>query len=415
MKNTIFHIDVNSAFLSWEAVHRLNNGSSLDIRTIPSAIGGDPEKRRGIVLAKSYVAKSYGIKTAETLYTALQKCPHLMIVPPRYSLYTKMSNSLFDLISEYTDRIERYSIDEIFVDVCDAFTKHTNPLDLADEIRNRIFKELGFTVSIGVSTNKVLAKMATDLRKPNFTNTLYKNELYKIWILPVNKLFMVGNQTTKKLNQIGIFTIGELAKTDKSILKRILKSHGELIWNYANGIDNSKVNSKREMVKGLGNSTTIQFDIDNRIEANMVLLALCENVGKRLRDNNYFIQVISVSIKFNDFFKKRKQKKLWTPTNSTNIIYEESLKLLDEIWTGEPIRHIGVRTSDITTNAKYQITLFDTKDFEIERNLDNAIDSIRNKYGKNSICRACFINSKFKSMQGGVGEDGDFMMMNSHL
>ncbi len=415
MEKYIFHIDANSAYLSWEAVERLKNGSKLDLRTVPSIVGGDPEKRRGIVLARSYIAKEFGVKTAETLYQALQKCPNLIIVPPRYDVYTKYSNQLIDLLNNYTNLIERYSIDEVFVNVEGALTKHTDPIALADEIRLRIKKELGFTVSIGVSTNKLLAKMATDLRKPNFTNTLFQDELEKMWVLPVNKLFMCGTRTTPKLNKIGIETIGDLAHSDKNIIKNILKSHGELIWNYANGIDFSEVHIERPMAKGLGNSTTISHDVNDRIEANMILLGLCEFVSKRLRDNKYYCQVIGVHIKFSDFISKSTQKKLYIQTNSTNIIYNEALKLLDNIWTGNSIRQIGIRTSDITTDSRYQYNMFDTRDYKKEKDLDNAIDKMRNKYGNKSISRACFINSIYKPMIGGVGEEGDFMMMNSQL
>lgn len=415
LKGYVFHIDANSAYLSWEAAERIKEGWLIDLRKFPSAIGGDPKKRKGIILAKSYPAKEYNIQTGETVYSALQKCPKLLLLPPRYDVYTKYSNQLVGLLNDYTNLIERYSIDEVFVNVTGALTKHTDPILLADEIRNRIENELGFTVSIGVSTNKLLAKMATDLRKPNFTNTLFKDELEKMWELPVNKLFMCGSRTTPKLNKIGIETIGDLAHSDKNLIKKLLKSHGELIWNYANGIDYSEVHTSRPMAKGMGNSTTISHDVGDRIEANMILLALCEFVSKRLRDSNCYCQLVSVHVKYNDFISKSTQRKLYIQTNSTNIIYSEALKLLDSIWTGTPIRQIGIRTSEITTDSRYQYNMFDTRDYKREKDLDNAIDRMRNKYGNNTISRACFVNSDYKPMIGGVGEDGDFMMMNSHL
>lgn len=300
---TIMHIDVNSAYLSWESVYRLQQGDSLDLRTIPSAVGGDPVSRHGIVLAKSIPAKKYKIKTGESIFSALQKCPNLVIIPPRYDLYLQCSNSLIKLLEEYSPAIQRYSVDECFLDYTNMECHFGSPLSAAYEIKERIKKELGFTVNIGISTNKLLAKMASDFTKPDKIHTLYPHEIReKMWSLPVENLFMVGRATAPKLHRLGIYTIGELAKSDPKFLYQHLKSHGILVWNFANGIEDSPVSKEKSTpVKGIGNSPTIAFDVTDRRTAHLILLSLVETVAMRLRSEECCAKLISVSIKTNEF------------------------------------------------------------------------------------------------------------------
>lgn len=284
MKNIIFHIDVNSAFLSWEAVYRLyHKGGNLDLREVPSAVGGDVSLRHGIILAKSIPAKDCGIKTGETILEAKRKCPNLVLVPPNYSLYEQCSAAFMDILREFSDVVEQYSIDESFVDMTTACHLFGTPEEAAEQMKNRIRDELGFTVNVGVSSNKLLAKMASDFRKPDRVHTLYPEEIrQKMWPLPVSELFFVGRATTKKLFSMGIKTIGELAAADPAWLKSVLKKHGEVIWGFANGVDLSPVLDAPAPNKGYGNSTTLPRDVTSREEADRALLALSETVATRL-------------------------------------------------------------------------------------------------------------------------------------
>jgi len=416
MSKIIFHIDVNSAYLSWEAVYRLQHGETLDLRTIPSAVGGDPVKRHGIILAKSHAAKPYKIQTGESLMAAFQKCPHLIVVPPHYDLYLRSSNALMDLIGEYSGHIQRYSIDECFVDFTDMVQLFGDPILTAHVIRERIKKELGFTVSIGISNNKLLAKVASDIQKPDAVTTLFPEEIpSKMWPLPVGDLFMVGRATVPKLNFLGIESIGDLANYDLEILKNTLKSQGVLIWNYANGIEDSNVKkSNRLAIKSIGNSSTIPYDIDNLKEAHLMILSLCEMVGMRLRDSQYLARLVSVSYKTDTFITFGHQRKFEVPTDHTLEIYHYARALFDELWDGTPIRHLGVRVSEFCENDFVQMHFFDEYSKHRNSKLDNVIDELRARFEPKSIMRGCFVGSGIKPLTGGVGED-DFPLMSSVL
>lgn len=416
MSRIIFHIDVNSAYLSWEAVYRLQHGEALDLRTIPSAVGGDPVKRHGIILAKSLPAKPYKIQTGESLMAAFQKCPHLTVVPPRYELYLKSSNALIELISDYSAHIQRYSIDECFVDFTDMVMLYGDPVETAHVIRKRIKKELGFTVSIGISSNKLLAKIASDLKKPDAVTTLFPEEIpSKMWPLPVEELFMVGRATAPKLHFLGIETIGDLANYDLEVLKGSLKSQGVLIWNYANGREDSQVKkSNRLAIKSIGNSSTIPFDIDNRKEAHLMLLSLSEMVGMRLRDSQYLARLVSVSFKTHLFNSSGHQRKFEIPTDHTSEIYRVACELFDELWDGTPLRHLGVRVSEFCENDFIQLHLFDSSTDERKQRLDRVIDELRGRFDPKVIMRGAFVGSGIKPLTGGVGED-DFPLMSSIL
>ncbi|RBP65266.1 DNA polymerase-4 [Alkalibaculum bacchi] len=416
MRNrNIFHIDANSAYLSWEATWRLQHGESLDLRDVPSVVGGDPKSRHGIILAKSIPAKKYGIKTGETLYSARQKCPDLLIVPPNYELYMKCSNGMFDLLKEYSHLVQRYSVDECFLDYTESEKLFGSPLKTAYKIKNRIQEELGFTVNIGISHNKLLSKMASELEKPNKVHTLFSDEIAsKMWTLPVDDLFMVGNKTLPKLKRIGISTIGDLAKANLSHMKSYLKSHGVLIWNYANGIDESPVREEDMVQKGVGNSTTIAFDVTNQREAHLILLSLTETVSMRLRKKKSLARVVSVSIKDKDFAYYSHQCALCAPTDSTNVLFKYVKKLFNEAWKGEPIRHLGVRLTELCSREFYQISIFDEKSLDKYRRIDETVDCLRRQYGKKSVIRGSFLHSGLKPIAGGVGEE-EYKMMSSHL
>lgn len=410
------HIDVNSAFLSWQAVYNLQHGDILDLREVPSAVGGSQADRRGIILAKSIPAKKYGVETGEVIWEARRKCPNLIIVPPNYDIYMKCSNALYEMVKEYSPVIQRFSIDEMFLDYTGLEPHFGDPVSAAHNIKDRIYKELGFTVNVGIGTNKLTAKVAGDLKKPNMVHTLYPNEIpSKMWPLPVRDLFMVGSRTEKKLAELSIYTIGDLAKADIKLLQYKLKSHGHLIWCYSNGIDDSPVHAGYYLqMKGIGNSTTIKFDVDNCSTAYKVLLSLTESVANRLRAAHLCCRVVSVEIRTSDLNSYSHQMKIFNATNITTEIYSAVKTLFEEGWKGEMIRHLGVRLSDLCSDEYMQASVFDSISIDKKHALDAAIDKIRNKYGNKSIMRAVFSDFEFSPMTGGAGAE-DYPVMSSIL
>ncbi len=390
MDKVIFHIDVNNAFLSWESVHRLSNGEELDLRSIASAVAGDKSKRHGIILAKSNLAKQCGVKTGEPIVDALKKCPNLTLVPPSHGLYHQYSEAFIRILMDYSPCVEKSSIDEAFCDMTGMEALFGTPLEAAEKIRTRIREELKFTVNIGISSNKLLAKMASDFKKPDMVHTLFPWEIQeKMWGLPVGELFFVGGSTVNKLNTLGIRTIGELAATDVEILKAHLKKHGEVIHSFANGIDASVISQEEVKNKGYGNSTTISFDVEEESTAKMILLTLAESVGARLRKDNMMANVISVSIVDSMFRHTSHQMTLLSPTQSTDEIHKAACSLFDELWDQSPIRNLGLQTSKVVADdSERQMNLFSFGTDEKKAKLDEAIDRIRNRYGTASIQRA---------------------------
>lgn len=389
MERIIFHIDVNNAFLSWTAVDMLKSGSKLDIRTIPAVIGGDESKRHGVVLAKSNIAKQFGIKTGEPIYFARKKCSNLQVFESNHKMYREYSNRLYELFKEYTNIIERFSIDECFLDMTNFIGKNENYLSIAKEISTRIKEELGFTVNIGIAHNKLLAKMASDFEKPDKIHTLWTDEIKtKMWPLTVSELLMVGRKSLPKLEKMGIRTIGDLANYNKEVLYKTFGKFGKTIWEYANGIDNSPVNYIEEKPKGIGNSITVPQDLTNINEINKILLNLTEQVTYRLRKENMIANVVNVQIKDSNFRVYSHQRKLDTATSSTKIIYEQAKKLMEELYLkGTRVRLIGIRVDDLLDERDKQISLFDNKQNEKQEKLDETIDKLKEKYGINTIKR----------------------------
>jgi len=406
--NVIYHIDVNSAFLSWEATYRLHHkGGKVDLREQVAAVGGDVTMRHGIILAKSIPAKKYNIQTGESLLEARQKCPALIIVPPNYNLYERCSEAFMAILREYSDVVEQYSIDEAFIDMTGSCRLFGSPEETAHVMKDRIREELGFTVNVGISTNKLLAKMASDFRKPDQVHTLYPGEIEKkMWPLPVDDLFFIGRATSKKLHNLGIHTIGALAKSDKYMLCSHLKSVGEVVWNFANGIDLSPVVTKPAPNKGYGNSTTIPFDVTDAETAKVVLLALAETVGNRLRRDDVRISVISVGIRFSDLSYCSHQRVIQIPTNITNEIHKVAGELFDEFWNGQPIRHLGIHTGKVKEDdCMRQLSLFDEVDYEKLIAIDRTVDAIRDRFGIDSVKRAVFVKKAIDHMSGGVSRE----------
>ena len=395
----IFHIDVNSAFLSWTALEHLKNGAEIDLRTIPSIVGGDQEKRHGIVLAKSVPAKAYGIQTAEPVVSAFRKCPTLTMVPPDHAMYSRRSNELMNYLQRICPDIEQVSIDECYMDFTPIAHKYTSPETAAAYIKDSVYEKFGFTVNVGISDRTVLAKMASDFKKPNLVHTLYAHEIQqKLWPLPVSSLFMCGRSSAETLRNLGIQTIGDLAHTPLDIVTAHLKSHGATLWEYANGIDDSKVGIIPAKMKGVGNSTTLSEDLVTNEDAYVVLLRLAESVGARLRASHETAAMISTEIKYATFRSVSHQTSLNTPTASTDTIYKTACQLFDELWDGTPIRLLGIRSSKLTADSEpVQLSLFDlplastvkndTLVTEKQKKLDKALDTLRGKYGKDIIKR----------------------------
>ncbi len=407
METVIFHIDVNSAFLSWEAVYRLfHRGGTLDLREIPSAVGGDVSLRHGIILAKSIPARDYGIKTGETIPEARRKCPSLMLVPPNYCLYEQCSAAFMEILREYSDVVEQYSIDEAFLDMTATCHLFGTPEEAAVQMKDRIREELGFTVNIGISSNKLLAKMASDFRKPDRVHTLYPEEIsQKMWPLPVSELFFVGRATAKKLFGLGVRTIGELAAADPAWLGSILKKHGEVIWGFANGVDLSPVLGAPVPNKGYGNSTTLSRDVTDREEADKVLLALSETVAARLRADHVQAEVVSVGIKYYDLSYASHQKALGMSTDLTAEICRAARELFAQLWDHRPIRHLGVHTGRVRRDEfSRQMSLFDEVDYGKLAAADRTADAIRGRFGCDALMRAAFLGSSIGHMSGGISD-----------
>ncbi len=391
----IFHIDVNSAFLSWEAVHRMTiEGETEDLRLVPSIVGGDRERRHGVVLAKSMPAKKFGITTGEPIAQALQKCPDLLIVPSRHHIYEQYSAKFMDILKEYSPIVEQYSIDEAFMDMTGMEQLFGPPLECAYKIKDRIKSELGFTVNVGISTNHLLAKMAGDLKKPDLVHTLFPEEIEaKMWPLPVEDLFFVGKATAAKLHTLGIHTIGELAKSNREMLHSHLKSTGDTIWKFANGIDEVVSGRKNQEAKGYSNETTLAHDVTDKQEAEEILLALVEQVSGRLRADGKKAEVVSVGIKDAWFVSSSHQCVLPNPTAGTRELYEHACRLLSEFWDGKPIRLLNFYVSRLTEEEGRQISLFDTTDYEKQEKAEKTMDAIREKFGVGAIKRAAFLKT----------------------
>lgn len=390
----IFHIDVNSAFLSWESVYRLKQDpEALDLRTVPSVIGGDDKSRHGIVLAKSVPAKRFGISTAETLVSARRKCPDLLVVPSRFDIYLDYSAKLLALLEEYTPDIEKFSIDEAFLDMTDTIHLFGDPVETADQIRRRVREELGFTVNVGIAPNKLLAKMASDFEKPDKTHTLFSQEVpQKLWPLPLRELFFVGGAAAGKLERIGLHTIGDVAACDLRILKaHVGDKYGALIHQYACGKDDSPVAERDPHTKGYGNSITLPRDVSDLETAKQVLLALSETVGARLRRDQVTCNCVCVELKDWQFHSQSHQTTLSVPTDSTGVLYENACRLLEEFWDLRPVRLIGLRTTRIQEDGFEQMSLFETEQDRRRKALEQAVDAIRGKYGVDSIKRASFL------------------------
>ena len=389
MTRIIFHVDVNNAFLSWTAVYLLNDGYDKDIRTIASVIGGDEEKRHGIVLAKSPIAKKYGIKTAETLYLARRKCPSLEVYQPNYEYYMEMSKKFYNYLKQYTPVIEKASVDECFLDFTGTKYLYDDILELAYKIKNEIKEKFGFTVNVGIGNNKLCAKMASDFLKPDKVHTLFDYEIKeKMWPLPINNLLFVGKSTVSILEKLNIKTIGDLANCNPKVLEKHFKNRVDDLIKSANGIDESKVITDYGFNKCISISRTLEKDTSDVKLLKKVLLDMADQVGLRARENNLFSDIIAITYKTSTFKSYSHQMKLNKAINNTMEIYQNVLKLLQESIINEKIRSIGIRLSNLKIKDMEQMALFNKNTGSDD--IQHLIDSINLKYHSTLVMPAIF-------------------------
>lgn len=403
MASIIFHIDVNSAFLSWTAVEQLKKGAKVDLRDIPSIIGGDQQSRHGVVLAKSIPAKKYGIQTGEPVANAFRKCPHLAMEPPKHAMYLEKSREMMEYLYKFSPDLEQVSVDECFIDFTGVANRYPSSIDAAMILKEGIQKNFGFTVNIGISSNKLLAKMASDFEKPNRVHTLFPEEIaVKMWPLPLRELYMAGRSSVETLKKLEINTIGDLANAQLSLIELHLKSHGRTLWEFANGIDHSAVQVTPSEAKGIGNSTTLSQDAVTKEEAEEVFRRLSQSVGRRLRKAGQKAKMVSMEIKYHTFQSMSHQKQLIKGTNVDEVIYKASCELFAEAWSGEPIRLLGIRTSKLVDEKEpEQLSIFDmelqkTGD-EKHKRMNKTMDEIQSKYGKHALVKGSALQQRNKN------------------
>ncbi len=408
----IFHIDVNSAFLSWSAIKIMEEGGE-DIRLVPSAVGGDRDKRTGIITAKSIPAKKYGITTGEPVSMALRKCPNLILVKGDFAQYKKCSKAFMDICRKYTPTLQVFSIDECFLDMSGTDDIYSDYMALAHKIKDEIKNTLGFTVNVGIGSNKLLAKMASDFEKPDRVHTLFDNEVkQKLWPLPVGDLIFVGKKSAQILTRAGIMTIGDLAQCDLKVVQMLLgEKSGQQAWEYARGIDDSPVTAIHEDPKGYSVSTTLEEDVTTMEQAKGILLALCDSVATRMRADNAKAFCVHVDIRYSKiadingltassrFTNKSHQRSLENATDVTDEIYKTCVELLSEFWHQEPLRLMGVALSNLTKDDYEQFSLFQDESREKSKKMDALTDTLRNKFGTDVIFRGGAANTHHVGMK----------------
>jgi DNA polymerase-4 len=394
MDRVVLHSDLNNFYASVECLYR------PEIRNKPVAVCGDPEQRHGIVLAKNYLAKAHGIQTGEAIWQAAQKCPGLIVVPPNFPLYLQYSRLARQIYADYTDQIEPFGLDEAWLDVTASTGLFGSGEKIADDIRQRIREEMGVTVSVGVSWNKIFSKLGSDLKKPDAT-TVISRENYQqvVWPLLSKELLYVGPATQKKLYYHGINTIGDIGRTTPQYLRRILGKWGEFIWHFANGYDESPVTRTGEeaVIKSIGNSATTPRDLVSDDDVDLLLYALSESVAMRLRESGLECRVVEISVRDNSLYSFVRQQKQPRRTNLASEIHDAAMGIFRANYRWErAIRSIGVRGSDlIPAHSDLQLSLFDD---EMRRQklvrLESAMDDVRRRFGNLSVRRALMLTDQ---------------------
>ena len=397
MSRSILHCDMNNFYASVECM--------LDpvLKKYPVAVCGSVEERHGIVLAKNYAAKAFGIKTGDAVWQAKQKCRNLVVVPPHFEEYIKYSKLARNVYQRYTDQVEPYGMDECWLDISGTDYTFGSPEKVANDIRETIKFELGLTISVGVSFNKIFAKLGSDYKKPDAITTMYKSEFkQKAWSLPVADLLYVGKSTNRKLALFGIKTIGDLARADEEVLNSHLGKIGSILWSFANGYDDSpvKLENTHAPIKSVGNSTTTPKDLLCDEDVKIVLYILAESVAARLRENGFQCRVVEISVRDNELFSFTRQKKIDHATNITGEIAAYAYQIFKENYNwSKPIRSVGVRGADLVTDNYWeQIDLFSSVEKrEKQMKMDSAVDEIRRRFGFYSIQRGLMYRDRILS------------------
>ncbi len=401
-QRVILHSDMNNFYASVECVHR------LDTRGKPVAVGGDEELRHGIVLAKNNIAKAAGIRTGEALWQAREKCPGLVVVPPNYPLYLRYAKLARQIYADYTSQIEPFGLDEAWLDVSGE-----DGVRVANEIRSRIKRELGVTASVGVSYNKIFAKLGSDIKKPDATTLISQSNFKSVaWPLPVEELLYVGRATKLKLHRIGVTTIGDLAATPASLLHGLFGKVGDVLFTFANGLDDSPVMQMDEesLIKSVGNSTTTPRDLTCNEDVKLTLFVLCESVCARMREHGFLGRTVAISIRDNELFRFERQCKLDRPSHISREIADAAMRLFAENYSWpRPIRSIGVRCTDLVpTSMPLQLSVFsDEQERQKQEALDRTVEELRRRFGHFCIQRACMLADK---PLGGINPKGDHII-----
>lgn len=391
----IFHVDVNSAFLSWTATKMVEEGGP-DLRLVPSCVGGDPEKRTSIVTAKSIPAKKFGVKTGEPVSLALRKCPELVIVRPDFKLYERYSHAFMDICREYAPVVEKFSIDECFLDMTGTQLLYPDPVATAHEIKDRIRDTLGFTVNIGIGPNKLLAKMAGDFEKPDKVHTLFYEEIpEKLWKLPVGDLIGVGESTVRVLQKASVHTIGQLAACNVGFLQSLTgQKLGQQLHDMANGIDDSPVAERAAQAKSYSVSTTLEENVVTAEQAHKILLELADTVTARMRADQVKAGSVAVTIRSTQFQDRSRQCQLAEPTDITSEVFAAAEGLFLKLWDGRtPLRLLGISLTHLSKGDMRQLSLFDDGKRERQMQLDRTIDTLRGRFGADIIRRGSVLDS----------------------
>jgi DNA polymerase IV len=388
MERVILHSDLNNFYASVECLYR------PELRDKPVVVGGSVEHRHGIILAKNIIAKSFGIKTGEAIWQAKQRCPNLIVIPPNYQRYLRFSKLAREIYSDYTDKIEAFGIDENWLDVTNSTRLYGDGKQIANEIRERMKSETGLSVSVGVSWNKVFAKLGSDMNKPDAVTIISQDNYRKdVWSLPAKELLYVGPSTWRKLTKIGLYTIGDIATVSPAVLKSLLGKWGEYLWSFANGLDSTPValTNNESIIKGIGNSMTTPRDLENNEDVKILLYVLSESVAERLRKHYFKGKTIQIHVRDKELVTIDRQAKLNTPTFISGEIAEKAFEIFLKNWTWEkPIRSIGVRATDLVAADTYtQLSLFDDENIRVKKEfLEKSIDDVRSRFGHYSVQRA---------------------------
>lgn len=392
MSKIILHSDLNNFYASVEC------RDNPKLRNKPVAVSGKPENRHGVVLAKNMLARQMGVKTGDTVWEARQKCPDIIFVPPRFDRYIEISKQVRNIYYEYTDLIEPFGIDECWLDVTQSMKLFSSVYDIAEEIRSRVKSEIGITVSIGISFNKIFAKLGSDMKKPDaVTEISQSNFKTSVWPLPVNNLLYAGKATTKKLEKLNIITIGDLANANPLLIKQHLGKNGLMLQQYAQGRDTSPVKNIEHIreIKSIGNGTTMPFDITEIDDIKVVLMLLSESVSKRLREKKLYCSTIQLGIKFNTLDFIERQAPLNIASNNVDDIFKKALDIFQKEFILTPVRALSIRGCNLSSNPYYQESLLiDSKKIENKKTLDSISDIIRDKYGWSSIQRGIMLTNR---------------------